>query len=79
MPMINSDDLKHGLLPVQQAWARYKQTVADRKTDKRFDMTAQLEAEKSMHDAYVVALMGFHGYAQGMVNVAEGRAAAQDE
>ncbi|RMR70285.1 hypothetical protein ALP80_200115 [Pseudomonas savastanoi pv. fraxini] len=64
------ETLKYGLLPVEQAKARYRRVVAERE---------ELATEKVAYDAYVDACMQLHGYVQGMVNVAEGRPAHQDE
>jgi hypothetical protein len=81
MPMIDSDDLKHGLLPVQQAETRYKQASANRRagSEAGADMAPLFEAEGQAQKAYLDACVVLHGYVRGAVNVAEGRAAAQDE
>lgn len=81
MPMIDIDDLKHGLLPVQQADARYKQANADRKagSEAGADMAPLFAAVDEAHKAYLDACIGLHGYVRGAVNVAEGRRADQDE
>lgn len=81
MPMIDSNDLKHGLLPVQQAEARYRQATADRKagSEAGADMAPLFEAVDQAHKAYLDACIVLHGYVRGAVNVAEGRRADQDE
>ncbi len=80
MPMIDSDTLKAGLLPVQQAYARYKQVSAVREQAPNggTELLPFFEAEKAAHDAYVDACQVLHGYVRGMVNVAEGRPAHKD-
>jgi hypothetical protein len=81
MPMINSDDLKHGLLPVQQAEARYKQATAERKAgaEAGADIAPLFAAEQRASAAYNEACIMLHGYIWAMVNVAEGRRADQGE
>lgn len=81
MPMINLETLKHGLLPVQQAEASYKQTSAARiaGSDAGADMAPLFEAEDQAYMAYLNACVSLYGYVQGAVNVDEGRRADQDE
>ncbi|MGK9419976.1 hypothetical protein ACSSUR_28070 [Pseudomonas cedrina] len=81
MSMIDIDDLKHGLLPVRQAEARWRQANADRQAggEAGADMTPLFDALDQAHKAYLDACIGLHGYVQGAVNVAEGRRADQDE
>nr|QOQ33580.1 hypothetical protein [Pseudomonas syringae pv. actinidiae] len=75
------DDLKHGLLPVRQAEARWQQASADRRAgmEAGADMAPLFEAEDQAHKAYLDACIVLHGYVRGAVNVAEGRRAHQDE
>jgi hypothetical protein len=78
---IDLETLKCGLLPVQQAYASFKQAAAARKeaatAGTEFD--SLIEAEGTAHAAYVDACMVLHGFVRGMVNVAEGRPAHKDE
>jgi hypothetical protein len=77
---IDLETLKHGLLPVQQAEARYKQASADRRagSEAGADMTPLFDAEDRAREAYHEACIVLHGYVRGAVNVAEGRRADQD-
>lgn len=81
MPMIDSDDLKHGLLPVQQAEARWRQANDDRRagSEAGADMAPLFEAVDRAQKAYCDACITLHGYVRGAVNIAEGRRADQDE
>lgn len=81
MPMIDSDDIKHGLLPVQQADARWRKAIADRRaaSEAGEDAAPLFEAVDQAHKAYLEALMVLHGYVRASVNIAEGRRADQDE
>jgi len=78
---IDLETLKCGLLPVQQAYANFKQATAARKeaATAGAELNALFEAEGAAHAAYVDACMVLHGYVRGMVNVAEGRPAHKDE
>lgn len=82
MPMIDSDHLKTGLVPVQQAYANFQKATAARKAATATagaDLNPLFEAEGAAHAAYVDACMVLHGYVRGVVNHAEGRSGDQDE
>lgn len=81
MTIIDIDDLKHGLLPVRQAEARWQQANADRRagSEAGADMAPLFEAVDQAHKAYLDACIVLHGYVRGAVNIAEGRRADQDE
>ncbi|UST77215.1 hypothetical protein [Pseudomonas siliginis] len=81
MSMIDIDDIKHGLLPVQQAEARYKQASAASAagSEAGADMAPLFAAVEQARTAYLDACVRLHGYVQGAVNIAEGRRADQDE
>lgn len=81
MPMIDSDEIKHGLLPVQQADARWRKAIADRRaaSEAGADTAPLFEDEDQAYKAYLDALMILYGYVRASVNTAEGRRADQDE
>jgi hypothetical protein len=78
---IKIDVLKHGLEPVQQAYAEFKKATAARKAAQTSgaELNALFEAEGAAHAAYVDACMVLHGYVRATVNRAEGRDPGQDE
>ena len=78
---IDLETLKHGLLPVQQAEARYKKASAARSagSEAGADMAPLFDAEDRARAAYHDACVVLHGYMRGAVNIAEGRRADQDE
>lgn len=76
---IDLETLKSGLLPVQEAKARYHLAAAARQEAAGVNLPPLFDAEKAAYDGYVDACMQLHGYVRGMVNVAEGRPAHKDE
>lgn len=79
MPMIDSDKLKAGLLPVQQAEAAWRQATSDRRAAAPNDRHAAFEVEDRTYKVYLRACVELYDYVQGAVNLAEDRGAAKDE
>jgi hypothetical protein len=79
MPMIDTDHLKHGLLPVQRAEAVYEAAVATLQATDASDFDGMAAARATLENAeraFDRACLGLYGYVGGAVKDAEAKAEA---
>lgn len=74
MPVINTQHLKHGLLPVQEAATAWREAVALRDAAAPTDLPAAREAAEKALKAYTDACVSLFGYVEGAVRNAEAEA-----
>jgi hypothetical protein len=75
MSMIDSDDLKHGLVPVQRAEAALHDARKALEAATQADMPAAREAMEKAFQAYGDACVTLYGYVEAAVSNAEAKAA----
>jgi hypothetical protein len=79
MPMIDSDEIKHGLQPVQAAEVAYRRAVDALQAAAPEEQEVARARVEQTTKAYDRALLVLYGYVQASLNRAEGRRYDQNE